>query len=117
MVQYILWLQIPMDNIVFVYVVDALTYLSDYYLSQVLLYWLVFLQEIIQLPRTAGLQDQVYMRLVAEECVQFCYVWVVQEHLDFYLPDQLSLKYLVQALFFNLLQCADEPTFPMPTLK
>ena len=117
MVQYILWLQIPMDNIVLVYVVDALTYLSDYYLSQVLLYWLMFLQEIIQLPRTAGLQDQVYMRLVAEECVQFCYVRMVQEHLDFYLPDQLSLKYLVQALFFNLLQCTDEPTFPMPTLK
>lgn len=49
MVKNVLGFQIPMDNMVFMDVVDALANLPDYHFSQVLFHWLVLFKKIIQL--------------------------------------------------------------------
>lgn len=86
MVKNVLGFQIPMDNMVFMDVVDALANLPDYHFSQVLFHWLVLFKKIIQLAWPTKLQNQVDMSGVSEKRIQFNNIGMVEKHLNLYLP-------------------------------
>ena len=106
-----------MNYIVFVDVVESLAHLPDDHLAEFLRNRsLLFLEEVVELPRGAQLQHQVDAVLVREESVQLDDVGVVQERLDLDLPDQLLLEDVVQALLVDPLDGAHEPSALMPIL-
>lgn len=53
--------------------------------------------------------------MVTKECVELDDVWVIEETLDFYLPDQLDKEFLVDIQFAYALDSTYEPRFLVPS--
>jgi len=62
-----------------------------------------------ELTTCTDLEDYVDVLFVVKTCVHFYYIWMVKEHLDFYLTNELvGYLLLVYQFFLDYFHSADE---------
>ena len=97
----ILGLQISVDNLVFVHIVQSFKCLLKDIFGQRFGYFAFLFQKIVQLPWVAQFEHQVHVLSIAEKGVHLDNVWMLQETLDLYFPDNLDQKLLVDVLLID----------------
>ncbi len=97
----ILRLEIPVDNLIFVHVVQGFKCLMKDIFGQGFGNLAFLFQEIVQFTRVTQLQHQVNVLIVAEKCVHLDDVWMLQETLDLDFSDHLYQQLLVDVLLVD----------------
>lgn len=67
---------------------------------------MLFLEKIKEMAVAGKLKEKVDIFLITEKIVEFDEIWVVEEGLDFYLPNQL-----LQSLLILFCRAAEQVTF------